>query len=126
MVKTAAEMVADARAEVPSITVDDAASLHGRDDVVFLDVRETDELRASGKVPGAVAVPRGSLEFKADPAAPTHDPNLAPGKTVIVYCAAGGRAALAGATLKALGFGHVRNMGGFKDWAEKGLPVDKV
>lgn len=125
MAKTAAEMVAEAKARVEAITPEEAA---GRDDVLFLDVREPGEL-AAGKVRGAVNVPRGTLEFKADPASATHEAALSEamrsGKTIVTYCAMGGRAAMAAAALKDLGYENVRHMGGFKDWEAKGLPVDK-
>lgn len=122
MAKTSAEMVAEAKARVPAITPEEASRL---DNVVFVDVRDPAEVAASGKVAGAVNVSRGMLEFKADPASAAHDAALDPGKTVVTYCAAGGRAALAAAMLQELGYTDVRHMGGFKDWAEKGLPVDK-
>ncbi len=122
MARTLAEMVAEAKDKVPAITPEEASRL---DHVVFLDVREPSEVEASGKVAGAVNIPRGMLEFRADPSNPNREAALDPGKTVVTYCAMGGRAALAAAALKELGFTDVRHMGGFKDWAEKGLPVDK-
>lgn len=122
MAKTAADMVAEAKARVPAITPEEAS---GMDDVVFVDLREAGEIEASGKVAGAVAIPRGLLEFKADPSHPMHDKAMDPSKTVVTYCASGGRAALAAAMLQDLGYENVRHMGGFKDWADKGLPVDK-
>ena len=66
------------------------------------------------------------IEFRACPEAPTHDKAFDRNKTVIVYCASGGRSALAGKTLKDMGYTDVRNLGGFKDWLEAGLPVEKV
>jgi rhodanese-related sulfurtransferase len=66
------------------------------------------------------------IEFRADPESPYHDKAFARDKTVIVYCASGGRSALAGKTLKDLGYNDVRNLGGFKDWVESGGAVDKV
>ena len=122
MPKTAAEMVAEAKARVPAITPEEASSM---DNVVFVDLREAAEIQASGKVAGAVAIPRGLLEFKADPSHSMHEAAMDPSKTVVTYCASGGRAALAAAMLQDLGYENVRHMGGFKDWAEKGLPVDK-
>ena len=122
MARTTAELVAEAKEKVPAITPEEASQL---DNVLFLDVREPSEVEASGKVAGAVNVPRGMLEFKADLSSPSRDAALDPSKTVVTYCAMGGRAALAAAALKDLGFTDVRHMGGFKDWAEKGLPVDK-
>jgi rhodanese-related sulfurtransferase len=56
---------------------------------------------------------------------PYCDQNLLKDKTVIVYCAAGGRAALSGQALKDMGYGEVYNMGGFTDWAESGGAVDR-
>ena len=66
------------------------------------------------------------LEFRADPESPYHDPAFSRDKTVIVYCASGGRSALAGKTLQELGYRDVRNLGGFKDWVESGGAVEKV
>ncbi len=122
MARTLAEMVAEAKAKAPAITPEEASRLGN---VVFVDVREPSEVEASGKVAGAVNVPRGLLEFRADPSNPNREAALDPGKTVVTYCAVGGRAAMAAAALKEMGFEDVRHMGGFKDWAEKGLPVEK-
>jgi rhodanese-related sulfurtransferase len=93
-------------------------------EAVVVDVRDAAELRATGKVPGAVHISRGLLEFKADPESPTREPSLQQDRTVILYCGSGGRAALAGKTLKDFGYGRVLNMGGLKDWIEAGLPVE--
>ena len=71
--KTVQAMLAEAEAEVPRISPDEAKGLLGRADVLFLDVREPAEVATSGKVPGAVAVPRGLVEFRADPASAMHD-----------------------------------------------------
>jgi rhodanese-related sulfurtransferase len=66
------------------------------------------------------------LEFRADPEAPSHDPHFAKDKTVIVYCASGGRSALAGQALKEMGYGEVYNLGAFKDWADSGGAIDRA
>ena len=113
MPQTPSDLVASAG--IPVISIDDAKELRGQDGVVFLDVREPIEL-LGGKVAGAVAIPRGVLEWQIE--------ELEGAKTIIVYCAVGGRAALAGATLKSLGFKDVRNLGGFKDWIEDGGEVE--
>ena len=124
--KTVQSMLADADAVVPRISPEEAKGMVGRNDVLFLDVREPPEVAASGKVPGAVAVPRGLVEFRADPASPLHDAAFDRGKTVIAYCASGGRSALVGKTLKDMGYGNVRNLGGFKAWVDAGGPVEKT
>jgi len=124
--KTVQSMLAEADAVVPRISPEEAKGMVGRNDVLFLDVREPPEVAASGKVPGAVAVPRGLVEFRADPASPLHDAAFDRGKTVIAYCASGGRSALVGKTLKDMGYGNVRNLGGFKAWVDAGGPVEKT
>lgn len=120
------EMLAAANAAVPRISPDDAAALMASGDVLVVDVRDAPELQNTGKVKGAVHVSRGMLEFRADPDSPYHDDAFDPDKTVILYCASGGRSALAGKTLQDLGYKDVRNLGAFKDWAESGGAVEKV
>jgi len=114
-----------ANAVVPRITGAQAQELIAKGNAVLVDVRETPELQESGKAAGALHVPRGTLEFVADPESPRHDPRLDKGKTVIVYCAAGGRAALAGQALKEMGYAEVYNLGGFTDWADSGGAIEK-
>jgi rhodanese-related sulfurtransferase len=124
--KTVQAMLAEAEAVVPRISPDEAKGLVGRSDVLFLDVREPAEVTTSGKVPGAVAIPRGLIEFRADRSLPAHDAAFDRAKTVIAYCASGGRSALVGKTLKDMGYTDVRNLGGFKGWVDAGGPVEKA
>lgn len=123
MPKSAMEMVAEASAKVPRINQEDAANMVAKG-AALLDVREPGEIMQSGKAENAVAIPRGLLEFRADPSSDMHDPALDPAKPVILYCAAGGRAALAGQTLLELGYSEVYNLGSFKDWVEGGGAID--
>ncbi len=123
--KTVQSMLAEAHAAVPMITPQEAKALVGKADVLFLDVREPPEVAASGKVPGALAVPRGLVEFRADAASPMHDGAFDRSKTVICYCASGGRSALVGKTLLDMGYEKVRNLGGFQGWVAAGGPVEK-
>ena len=126
MVKRAAEMVAEANAAVETIDVEQAKALVGQDDVMFVDVREGAELATQGKIPGAVHTPRGHLEFYADPSAPYHKPELGSGKRLVVYCASGGRSALAAKTLKDMGIAKVANMlGGFTAWQQQGGEIER-
>src|ERR1700722_2664197 len=120
------EMLAAAHAAVPAITAADAAKLVDSAGALIVDVRDGTEVAASGKAKGAVAVPRGSLESRADPDSPNHNPAFRKDRPVILYCAGGGRAALAGKTLRDLGFSDVRNLGGFKDWVAGGGAVEKA
>ncbi len=124
MAKSAGTMVAEANEAIEVIDVDGAQALLGRDDVVFVDVREASELQ-TGKLPGAVHVPRGVLEFIADSSSPMHNEALSSGKHLVIYCASGGRSALAGKTLKDMGVDRVTNMlGGIKAWREAGGDIE--
>jgi len=119
------EMLETANAAVPKITPEKARELIHKGNALVVDVRDAPEIEKSGKVKGALHVSRGMLEFRADPASPYHDKNFSKDKTVILYCASGGRAALAGKVLKDMGYDHVYNIGGFKDWADSGGAVEK-
>ena len=125
MALTVKQMLEAANAAVPKITPDQAREMMDKGNTLVVDVRDASEVQNSGKVAGAVHVSRGMLEFRADPEAPSHDKNFAKDKNVILYCASGGRAALAGKLLKDMGYDKVYNAGAFKDWAESGGAVDK-
>jgi rhodanese-related sulfurtransferase len=118
------QLMDTANGAVPRITPAEAREKIAKGNVLIVDVRDAPEVQASGKVAGAVHVSRGMLEFRADPDSPYHDKNFAKDKTVILYCASGGRAALGGKALKDMGYANVFNMGGFKDWAESGGAVE--
>ena len=124
MALTVKDMLDAARAAVPTISTAEAQALIDKGALV-VDIRDSAEIAASGKVPGAIAVGRGLLEFKADPTAPSHDPQFRPDRPVILYCASGGRAVLAGKTLKDMGYTDVRSLGGLKDWIAGGGAVEK-
>ena len=119
------QMMQEANAVVPKVQPAEAKEMMAKGNVLVVDVRDAPEVEKSGKVAGAVHVSRGMLEFKADPESPYHDPAFAKDKSVIVYCASGGRSALSGKVLKELGYANVYNLGAFKDWAESGGAVEK-
>ena len=110
------QMLEAANAAVPKINSDEAAAMIKAGNTLVVDVRDAPEVAASGKIAGAVNVSRGMLEFRADPELPSHDKVFDKSKSVILYCASGGRSALAGKLLKDLGYEKVFNLGGFKDW----------
>ena len=118
-------MMEAANASVQRITPAQAKEMIAANNTVVIDVRDAPEVAQSGKVAGAINVSRGMLEFRADPETPYHDKHFDKSKTVIVYCASGGRSALAGKMLKDMGYAQVYNLGGFKDWAESGGPVER-
>jgi rhodanese-related sulfurtransferase len=125
MAKSAKDLVEAANAVVPRISFADVQEKMGADDVLVVDVRDAPELEKTGKIAGAIHVPRGMLEFRADPESPYHDQSFAKDKTVILYCGSGGRSALSGQALKELGYAEVYNLGAFKDWVDNGGAVDK-
>ena len=119
------ERLAAARAAVPAVDRAETERLVTEEDAVVIDVRDGTEVASTGKVAGALHVPRGMLEFRADPSSPLHQDDLRPDRPVVLYCAAGGRAALAGKTLLEMGYRRVYNLGGLPDWVAEGGPVDQ-
>src|SRR3569623_1169049 len=103
------QMLEAANASVPKITPAEAKEMSKKCALV-LDVRDAPELEMSGKIPGALNISRGMLEFRADLDSSYHDKTLARDKTVILYCASGGRSALAGKLLQDMGYAHVYNV----------------
>ena len=125
MGKPIMDQVAEAKAVVPDIRPDEVKSLMGQEDVLIVDVRDDGEVASTGKVPGALHASRGMLEFRADETTPYHDEAFSKDKTIILYCASGGRAALGGKALLELGYTDVRNLGGFPAWVESGGDIEK-
>ena len=124
MVKSIADLVREAEAGIETVTVEEASTLHGQDGVVFLDVREPQEVER-GRIPGALPVPRGLLEFAADPTSRSHRPELAGARRMVVYCGSGARSALAARTLKEMGIAVAANLkGGFSAWKDAGGEVE--
>lgn len=117
------DLLAAANAAVPRISAEEARTLVAAG-ALLVDVRDGIEVAKSGKLEGAVHVARGLIEFKADEAMPSHDAAFRKDRPVIVYCASGGRSALAGKTLKDMGYETVHNLGGFKDASEAGFPTE--
>lgn len=124
MVTSVREMMEAANAVVPRITPAQARDMMAKGNSLVVDVRDAPELEKAGKVAGAINVSRGMLEFRADPESPYHDKAFKKSKTVILYCASGGRSALSGKLLKDMGYAQVYNLGAFRDWAETGGSVE--
>lgn len=118
------ELLAAANAATPAITADEARKLIAHDYALVIDVRDAPEVAATGKIKGAINVSRGMIEFRADSGTPYHDAAFQKDRPIIVYCASGGRSALAGKALKDLGFERVHNLGAFKTAADAGLEIE--
>lgn len=123
-IKSVRAMVDEANALVTTYRVDEAIELLGRDDVLFVDIRDVRELEREGVIPGAFHAPRGMLEFWVDPASPYHKPVFAEDRQFVLFCAAGWRSALAARTLQEMGLPRVAHIdGGFGGWKAAGAPV---
>lgn len=125
MTTSVKQLIEAANAAVPKITPAQAREMIAKGNTLVVDVRDAPELEKTGKVAGAVHHSRGMLEFRADPESPYYDKNFAKDKAIIIYCASGGRAALAGKVLKDMGYGHVYNVGAFQEWADNGAEIEK-
>lgn len=122
--KNAAELVAEAKTRIQNLGVD-AVEKEVASGAVLVDIRDAPELEATGRIPGAIHVSRGMLEFRADPTSPYHQAELDPSKRVILHCASGGRSALAVRTLQEMGYEDVAHLdGGIAAWKEAGKPTE--
>ena len=127
MSKTVMNLIAEARAQIESLSPVDTSKEIVSGKAILVDVREP--LEWEHHIAGAIQIPRGLLEFVADPeCGPRLPPSLKfdmdPTRRVIVYCNTGGRGALAAQTLKTMGYDRVANLnGGIKAWKEAGLPI---
>jgi rhodanese-related sulfurtransferase len=118
--KTAHDLVAQAKSTIHEVALQDADAVIQQADVL-IDVREADEF-AAGHLPGAVLVPRGLLEFKLSgtPALSSRD------MKVVLYCKTSGRAALAAQAMQNMGYLNVTSIaGGYDAWVASGKPVAK-
>lgn len=125
MGKSASELVTEAKTKVENLDVNAVEAELKSGNTVVIDLRESEELAATGRIPGSVHVPRGMLEFRADPTSPYHQDPIDPSKRIILHCASGGRSALAATTLQAMGYNNVAHLdGGFTAWKAAGKPVE--
>ncbi|MEJ6388897.1 rhodanese-like domain-containing protein [Gymnodinialimonas ulvae] len=123
--KSAKDYMEAANATVPKLSAEEAVAKHSTDGAVFVDVRDSSDIAASGTIAGAHRIPRGMIEFRADPAVEAlYDPVLQKDAALYLICGAGGQAALAGKTLQDMGFTNVTNIGGFAAWKEAGGPTE--
>ena len=124
--KTAAQLVSEAKQRIENLTPDQLAAELERGQVVLVDLREPEERAQTGAIHGAVHAPRGMLEFYADPSSAYHRPEFDPAQRTILYCASGGRSALAVEALQQLGYSRIAHLdGGLKAWTASGRQVSQ-
>ena len=125
MERGAMDFVAEAKQDLENLSPDEVEQELARGDATLVDLRESEELQASGSIPGAVHAPRGMLEFYADPSLAYHRPEFERDRRIILHCASGGRSALAAKTLKDMGYTNVAHLdGGIQRWTQEGKPVE--
>jgi len=122
--KSAKDFLAEANAVVPRISGEEAMGHYGKDEAVFIDVRDSQDIAKTGTIRGALRIPRGFIEFAADETTPFHQEALSRDKAIFLVCAVGGQAALAGKTLVDMGYSKVTNIGGIGEWKEAGGAMD--
>lgn len=120
MSKTAQDYLDEANAMVPRIGGEEAVSHHGDENAIFIDVRDSSAIAKTGTIAGALRIPRGLIEFAADENLSMHARQLQKDRAIYVICTAGAMAALAGKTLKDMGFENVTNIGGISEWIDAG------
>jgi len=110
-------MLAEANAAIETVSVQDLPYHLEDPDLVLVDVRDAIEREEQGMIPGSIHVPRGLLEFKADPESPAYESEMRPDRHIILYCGTGGRSALAAKTLLDMGYADVASLaGGYEAW----------
>ncbi len=118
--KSASDYLEEANKSVPKLSAEEAITRHKAGNSVIVDVRDSAAITESGTIAGAVRIPRGFIEFAADAATPFHNPAMNKDADIMLVCAAGGQAALAGKTLQDMGYESVSNIGGISDWKDAG------
>jgi rhodanese-related sulfurtransferase len=125
--QTAAGMVSAAKTRIQNLSVAEVAAELATGEIVLVDIREPEERATTGTIPGAVHAARGMLEFYADPTSPYHRPEFETDRRIVLYCASGGRSALATDMLQHLGYESVAHLdGGFKSWMAGYQPVESA
>jgi rhodanese-related sulfurtransferase len=123
--KTASDLVAQAKSRIENLSVEQVAEELARGQALVIDVREAEERVVDGAIPGTVHAPRGMLEFYADPSNQFHRPEFDPQRRIL-HCSAGGRSALAAATLVDMGYTDVAHLeSGFEGWRQAGKPIER-
>ncbi len=127
-IKPIFELVEEVKKDLENLSIDELKAEMANGEPLVADIREIQERVDLGAIPGSKHAPRGMLEFWADPASPYYrdwfsDPN----QRIILYCAGGGRSAIAARDLKAIGFTNVAHLeDGFTGWQKAEEEIEDV
>jgi rhodanese-related sulfurtransferase len=127
-IKSIFSVVDALKAQLTNLSIEELKrEMRTRSNLLLVDIREIQETIDLGTIPGAVHAPRGMLEFWADPASPYYRDYFTEDKRIVVFCAGGGRSALAAKALIDMGFTDVAHLeAGFNGWKKAGEPVQDV
>lgn len=127
-IKNIFEAIQQEKANIENLSVGDLKQALAADaDLLLLDIREIQERVDLGTIPGSIHVPRGMLEFWADPASPYYRDYFQEHRRTVVFCAGGGRSVLAVKALEDMGFAQVAHLEpGFGGWKKAGEPIEDV
>jgi rhodanese-related sulfurtransferase len=121
------DLVARAKENLENLSPQEVRAELENDSAILVDIRDYRELYRKGKIPGAVHAPRGMLEFWVDPANEYYRDVFTPGRRYILYCAGGGRSALAARTMREMGYPDVAHLDpGFGGWEAAGYDIEDV
>jgi len=127
-VKSSKTLIAEALKEIETLDSAKVKELHDKKECTLIDIRDIRELWSTGKVEGALHIPRGMLEFWLDKESPYYrKEKFQDNKKIILFCAAGSRSALATKTLKEMGFNNVAHIdGGFHSMQLEGFNIKEA
>lgn len=121
------DLVDEAKQHIENLSADQLKAELDAGTAVVVDIRDHRELYQKGKVPGAVHAPRGMLEFWIDPASEYYRDVFRPDRRYILYCAGGGRSALAAKTMRDMGYPDVAHLEpGFGGWEAAGYDIEDI
>ena len=120
------QLVAEAEQVVTALSAEQVEARRHQPGVLLVDLRDVREVKREGKIPGALHVPRGMLEFWIDPASPYYRREFDGAESLILYCNKGWRSALAARSLQEMGIEPVAHLlGGLENWLAEERPIDK-
>ena len=122
-IKSSQTLISEALKEIKTISPAEALKLSNENKCNLIDIRDAVELQSEGRIENSFHISRGLLEFAVHPDSPyAQKEKLDPNKELVLFCAAGGRSALAAKTLKEMGFEKVSHIdGGFAAMKNSGF-----
>lgn len=120
-------MIAEAKGRIENLSMEQVELERHDGNALLIDIRDVRELWREGTIPGSRHVPRGMLEFWADPESEYYKDFMQRDARLILFCAGGQRSALATDVLGRLGYTNVAHLEiGFDEWKRRGGDVADV